>query len=273
MIARDQPTASRRTKDSLPGKFPVLTVNISTGTFADQVKAIISLARARASAYVCCVNAHMTVEAESAEFARVVNGADLATPDGMPVLLALRRFHGVRQERVAGNDLMPALLARAAQEGIGVFLYGGAPETLRLIQQRAAAEHPGIRFAGAHSPPFGPLESMDLTAEAARIRSSGAALVLVSLGCPKQERFMAALKGKVDAVMVGLGGAFLLYAGIDTRAPQWMRNLSLEWLYRLALEPRRLWRRYLFTNTRFLLLVLKTVLARGRASANAPSSP
>lgn len=262
MRERVQPAPLRPMLPMTPAKLPVLTTRISTGSFAAQVDAMIKLAKERVSAYVCCVNAHMTVEAEEPGFARVVDQADLATPDGMPVLLAMRFFHKIRQERVAGNDLMPALLARAAQEGIGVYFYGGAPENLKLIAERASRELPGIRIAGAFSPPFGPLEALDLEAEAGRIRASGAALVLVSLGCPKQERFMAALKGKVDAVMVGLGGAFLLYAGIDTRAPKWMRDLSLEWLYRLALEPRRLWRRYLVTNTRFMLLFMKAFITR-----------
>ncbi|MEO5584658.1 MAG: WecB/TagA/CpsF family glycosyltransferase, partial [Flavobacteriales bacterium] len=91
----------------------------------------------------------------------------------------------------------------------------------------------------------------------ARITSSGANIVLVSLGCPRQERWMAAMKGRIPAVMLGVGGAFLLYAGVDTRAPQWMRNASLEWLYRLWLEPGRLWKRYLVTNSAFMLMYLK----------------
>lgn len=243
-------------------KHPVLTVRVSAGSFAEQAAAIIALARRRASAYVCCVNAHMTVEARDPAFARVVSEADLATPDGMPVLMAMRRLNRMAQERVAGNDLMPALLERAAREGIGVYLYGGTAQVQELIRQRAERDLPGIRFVGAHAPPFGPLEALDLVAEAERINASGAGLVLVSLGCPKQERFMAALKGKADATMVGVGGAFLLYAGIDSRAPKWMRDLALEWLYRLALEPRRLWRRYLVTNSLFLWLYFKALVKR-----------
>ena len=119
---------------------------------------------------------------------------------------------------------------------------------------RAARELPTLRIVGHWSPPFAPLEQMDLMTDAARINTSGAGIVMVSLGCPKQERWMAAMKGQVHAVMLGVGGAFLLYAGVDTRAPKWMRDLSLEWMYRLWLEPRRLWRRYLVTNSQFLVL-------------------
>jgi N-acetylglucosaminyldiphosphoundecaprenol N-acetyl-beta-D-mannosaminyltransferase len=101
-----------------------------------------------------------------------------------------------------------------------------------------------------------------MDAEAARINAAGAQIVMVSLGCPKQERWMAAMKGRVNGVMLGLGGAFLLYAGVDNRAPRWMRDLSLEWLYRFMLEPRRLWRRYLVTNTQFLVLLAAEVFRR-----------
>jgi N-acetylglucosaminyldiphosphoundecaprenol N-acetyl-beta-D-mannosaminyltransferase len=135
--------------------------------------------------------------------------------------------------------------------------------------ERATKEHPALRIAGVWSPPFAPLEHMDLDAEAARINASGAHIVMVSLGCPKQERWMAAMKGRVNGVMLGLGGAFLLYAGMDTRAPKWMRDASLEWLYRLALEPRRLWKRYLVTNSLFLFQLLRA-LVKGRSRKHPP---
>ena len=246
----------------------VLTADITLGTFVEQIEAFTAYGAARCSSYVCCVNAHMTVEARDPSFAEVVNGADFATADGMPVLIALRRFHKVQQERVAGNDIMPAILARAAKLGLSVYLYGGSDEGQRLIVERTQQELPGLVIAGCHAPPFAPLEAMDLRAEAERINASGAHIVLVSLGCPKQERWMAAMKGQINAIMLGMGGAFLLYAGIDTRAPLWMRRLSLEWLYRLCLEPRRLWRRYLITNSVFLLLYVKSSFSNRSASSD-----
>jgi N-acetylglucosaminyldiphosphoundecaprenol N-acetyl-beta-D-mannosaminyltransferase len=245
----------------VPGVLPkreVVGVGITLGTFEQHLDAIVTLARARTSSYVCCVNAHMAVEVSSDRaFAQVVNGADLATADGVPLLRALQKLGRTTQERVAGNDLLPALFARAAEHRLPVFLYGGRPEVLAVIQEKAAIEFPHLRFAGAHSPPFRALTSQELVADADRINASGAAIVMVSLGCPKQERWMASMRPGVQAVMLGLGGAFLLYAGIDTRAPKWMRELSLEWAYRLVLEPRRLWKRYLVTNTLFLGLVAR----------------
>lgn len=253
-----------------PVKLPVLALGISHAPFAEQLRCIMEMGHERRSAYVCCVNAHMTVEARDPGFAQVVNKADLATPDGMPVLFAMRWFHRIEQERVAGNDLLPAVLEGASALGTSVFLYGGTAEVQARIKERALREWPGIQFAGCHAPPFAPLVEYDLEQEAARINETGAGIVLVSLGCPKQERFMSAMKGRVHGVMLGLGGAFLLYAGVDKRAPRWMRSMALEWLYRLWLEPRRLFRRYLVTNTIFIGLFLRDVFRRsGRNAARA----
>ncbi len=251
-------------------KLPTIGLGITAGSFSEQVDAIVRLGAAHESSYVCCVNAHMTAEARDPAFNKVVNGADLATPDGMPVLLAMRWLNRVKQERVAGNDLMPALLEAAAEHELTVFLYGGSEQVQATIMERARAQWPGIRFAGAYAPPFGPLEALDLEKEAQRINASGAHIVMVSLGCPKQERFMQAMHGRVNAVMLGLGGAFLLYAGVDSRAPAWMRRFALEWLYRLALEPKRLWKRYLVTNSVFIVLFFRSLLHRTfRGSTNA----
>ncbi len=241
-------------------KRQVLTTAISVGSFDQHVEAIIELGQNRTSSYVCCVNAHMTVECRDPAFAQIVINADLSTADGMPVLKALNYFHKVDQERVAGNDLLPAIFKKAEKDGLSIFLYGGKADVLKKIVDRAATEFPALRFAGTYSPPFAPLDRMDLQADARLIANSGAHIIMVSLGCPKQEKWMALMKGKVCGVMLGLGGAFLLYAGVDTRAPKWMRNLSLEWLYRLALEPKRLWKRYLVTNSIYMALFSKALI-------------
>lgn len=236
----------------------VFGLGITTGSFKDHVDAVIEWGRQHRSSYVCCVNVHMCMEAQADRaFAAVINGADLATADGMPILNSLNRFHRLGQERVAGNDLMPAVMAAAEQHGLSIFLHGGQQVVLDKILERAAVEHPRLRITGTWSPPFREATVEERTAEVERIAQSGAHLVLVSLGCPRQEKWMAAMKGKVPAVMLGVGGAFLLYARVDSRAPLWMRQASLEWLYRLALEPGRLWKRYLFTNAAFVWLWIK----------------
>lgn len=243
-----------------------LGVDMSIGTFEQHVAAIMDLGLQRTSSYVCCVNAHMCVEAhQHPDFRDVVNGADLATADGMPMVKAVNSFHRVGQERVAGNDLLPALLQAGREQGAAVFLYGGKQEVLDTMVAKATEEHPGLRIAGVLSPPFRALTAAEMEEHARIINASGAHIVMVSLGCPKQERWMAAMKGRVQGVMLGLGGAFLLYAGVDTRAPKWMRDLSLEWLYRLALEPRRLFKRYLVTNSLFVGLYIKAKLRKRKA--------
>lgn len=251
----------------LPKK-QALNVGITTGSFAEHVEQICAWGATHRSAYVCCVNAHMTVEARDPGFNAVVNGADMATADGMPVLKALQWFGKVRQERVAGNDLMPALLDAAVAKGLKVFLFGGKEEVLNIIRERASAKYGASPIVGHESPPFRSLSAQEMDEAAARINASGAHIIMVSLGCPKQERWMAAMKGKVNGVMLGLGGAFLLYAGVDSRAPKWMRDLSLEWLYRFALEPGRLWKRYLVTNSIFIGMVIQRALCGRPAPAS-----
>lgn len=250
-------------------KATVFGLGISTGSFSEHVATIIAMGREHRSAYVCCVNVHMCMEAQAdAMFREVVNGADLATADGMPIVKSVNKFNRLAQERVAGNDLMPAVLAEAEKAGLAVFLLGGQQQVLSKITTRMAIDYPRLKLAGTFSPPFRQATLAERQAEAELIGQSGAHIVLVSLGCPKQERWMAQMKGRVPAVMLGVGGAFLLYAGMDTRAPLWMRKASLEWLYRLALEPRRLWKRYLVTNTSFILLYVKE-LVRHRKTTGA----
>lgn len=245
---------------SLP-KLKAVAVPISVGSFQAHIEEFTRLGKAHTSSYACMVNVHMTVEAQrDTAFKKIVENADLATADGMPVLKSIRLFHKLDQERVAGNDIMPAVLAQAEKEGLSVYFYGGSNEHLEQIQSKVRKDHPDLNIAGAYSPPFRVLSEQENAEVAENINRSGANLVLVSLGCPKQEKWMASMKGKVNAMMLGVGGAFLLYIGVDSRAPKWMRNLSLEWTYRLFLEPKRLWKRYLVTNTYYVFLFLRTWL-------------
>ncbi len=244
----------------LPKK-KAICVDISLGSFDRQIKTFAEFGAARRSSYVCCVNVHMSVEVwKDPEFEPVVNQADFATADGMPVLKALNKFNHLKQERVAGNDVMPALMQACVEQGLSVYFYGGQQEVLDKILTRAGQEMPGLKIAGSYSPPFRPLSEEEMNDVATQINDSGAHVVMVSLGCPKQEKWMFSMKGRVKAIMLGVGGAFLLYAGIDSRAPKWMRDLSLEWLYRLALEPRRLFKRYFITNLTYIYLFFRQMI-------------
>jgi N-acetylglucosaminyldiphosphoundecaprenol N-acetyl-beta-D-mannosaminyltransferase len=246
----------------------VLGSFIDAPVWSVALQRIVGWTARRESRYVCICNVHSVVTASrDSAFGSVLNQADMATPDGAPVAWMLRRLGFAGQVRINGPDLMWRYCARAAETGQPMFLYGGSAETLELLQLRLLEQFPGLQFAGAYSPPFRPLTAAEDDAVVERINASGASVVWVSLGCPKQELWMAAHRGRVRAVMVGVGAAFDYHAGTLSRAPQWMQNIGLEWLHRLVSEPRRLWRRYLITNTLFIFGALKQlVLTRGQTS-------
>jgi N-acetylglucosaminyldiphosphoundecaprenol N-acetyl-beta-D-mannosaminyltransferase len=240
----------------------VLDTRISTGTATDFIDTILQLGAARTSAYVCFANVHMVVEAHrDPEFRQLLDGAALVAPDGSPVAAAVKWFHGRKQERVAGMDLLPALLVEAAKRDQSVYFYGTTNEVLTAIVTRAKRELPALRIVGAYSPPFRPLTPEEDAADVAAINAVDPDLVFVALGCPRQEKWMAAHQGRIKACMLGVGQAFLVYAGLEQRLPPWARRLWLEWAYRLWLEPRRLWRRYLVTNSQFLYLMVRRTLS------------
>jgi N-acetylglucosaminyldiphosphoundecaprenol N-acetyl-beta-D-mannosaminyltransferase len=210
---------------------------------------------------VCICNAHSVVTAaQDPNFRQAIAHADMATPDGAPVAWMLKRQGAVGQQRVSGPDLMLDYCAHIAESGESIYLYGSTESTLAALQRVLRARWPMLRIAGAESPPFRPLTPEEDAAVIQRINGSGAGTVWVSLGCPKQELWMAAHRGRVQAVMLGVGAAFDFHAGVVPRAPAWMRNNGLEWLHRLASEPSRLWKRYLLTNTSFVLGAARQLL-------------
>lgn len=235
-----------------------LGLQVDIGPYPSFIKEIGKLAKQQTSSYVCVANVHMLVEAYQAkEFANIVNSADLVTPDGMPICLGLEHFYGIKQDRVAGMNLLPDLLSNAAEKKISVFIYGGDPK-LKPLFQRYVQEHvPELDLRGFYCPPYRPLSKTEEKEIVNKINNSGAQLILVSLGCPKQEKWMASMKGRINGCMVGIGGAMPVMLGIKKRAPEWMQRYSLEWLYRLLQEPVRLHKRYLVTNSIFVYLYIK----------------
>jgi N-acetylglucosaminyldiphosphoundecaprenol N-acetyl-beta-D-mannosaminyltransferase len=232
---------------------PILGAHIDAFDWHDAIGRIRGWADGHDSRYVCICNVHSVVTASrEPEFRLVVNQADMATPDGKPVAWMLRRLGFPGQQRINGPDLMWKYCQQAATRGESIFLYGSSDETLATLQRRLAEALPSLRIAGAISPPFRPLSETEDAADVERINASGAGTVWVSLGCPKQEKWMAEHRGRINAVMIGVGAAFDYHAGTIQRAPQWMQDWGLEWLHRLASEPRRLWKRYLVTNTLFI---------------------
>lgn len=221
-------------------------------------------ARACASRYVCFSNVHALVTASALpSFAAVLAQADLVAPDGAPVAWLLRRRGWREQVRIGGPDAMWLLLEhwdRLGSQGCDVpsiFLLGSTPQTLEKLGRRIAECFPRVRIAGSESPPFRPLTEDEDAALVARVNQSGAGAVWVSLGCPKQEMWMAQHRGRIEALMLGVGAAFDYHAGVLRRAPRWMRRVGLEWAFRLGQEPRRLFARYWSTNLRFCLSVLR----------------
>jgi N-acetylglucosaminyldiphosphoundecaprenol N-acetyl-beta-D-mannosaminyltransferase len=242
----------------------VLGVPIDIVSSAEAVDRVQRWAARGESRVVCICNVHSVITArQQPEFLAAVAGADLATPDGAPVAWMLRRLGVHGQQRVSGPDLMLDYCAAAAVTSEPVFLLGSTQRTLELLQARLVTRFPGLRIAGSLSPPFRPLTAEDDERIAAAIAASGARTVWVSLGCPKQELWMSRQRGRIPAPMIGVGAAFDFHAGTVRRAPGWMQRSGLEWLHRLLSEPRRLWRRYLVTNTAFVLGALRQIV-RGR---------
>ncbi|MGA9164400.1 MAG: WecB/TagA/CpsF family glycosyltransferase [Thiobacillus sp.] len=239
----------------------VLGAQIDALSWEAALERLLGWAHVRESRYVTICNVHVVVSASrDAAYREVINGSDMATPDGAPVAWMLRRQGFAGQTRISGPDLMWALCERAVTESLPIYCYGSTDATLALLEARLRAAFPGLQNT-MESPPFRALTPEEDAAAVGRINASGAGIVFVGLGCPKQERWMADHRGRVNAVMIGVGAAFDFHAGTVQRAPGWMRDNGMEWLHRLASEPGRLWKRYLVTNTLFILGAVRQLLS------------
>jgi len=242
-------------------KKAVLNSFISVGTLKEFIDEIFSLVRAKIPSYICFANVHMIMEGyNNSSFQRVINQANITAPDGKPVSVFLKFFEKINQERVCGMDLMPILLKEAEAQGKSVYFYGSTDELLKTITIKAKKEFPKLLISGAYSPPFRTLTEQENSNITNMIKEASPDLVFVSLGCPKQEKWMAENRSEIGACLLGVGQAFRVYAGAEKRLPIWMRNLSLEWAHRFLLEPKRLWKRYLYTNSYFLLLTFNHMI-------------
>jgi N-acetylglucosaminyldiphosphoundecaprenol N-acetyl-beta-D-mannosaminyltransferase len=245
------PTAPRHT-------FGVLGVNIDAVQIPDAIRRIEQwIASGERGRYVTLTNVHAVMEAHKDEkFRRVLNQAVMACPDGMP-LVWLGRLRGLRlQRRVYGPDLFWDFCRATHDRGYKHFFYGGAQGVADKLVEELQRTFPGVRVVGCYSPPFRSLSAEEKAGVVKMINDAAPDVLWVGLGCPKQEIWMQENSGLLGVpVMLGVGQAFDIYAGNLRQAPRWMREHGLEWLFRLCLEPRRLWKRYLVYNTGFLLAV------------------
>jgi N-acetylglucosaminyldiphosphoundecaprenol N-acetyl-beta-D-mannosaminyltransferase len=248
-------------------RVPVLGIPIALTDYEGAMDWMDDRVAARGSTYVTAAAVHLVMSAQDDRQARDATlGADLVVPDGQPLVWALRLLGRPLGARVYGPDLMDAYCRRSAVSGVTMYLYGGrSPEALALLTRRLLERFPGLRIVGGYSPPFRELTGDERDAVVAAINGSGADVVWVGTGQPKQEKWMAQMRPLLDApVLVGVGAAFDFHAGLVPQAPRWMQDRGLEWVFRLWQEPRRLWRRYAADNPRFVIGFARQYLAHRR---------
>jgi N-acetylglucosaminyldiphosphoundecaprenol N-acetyl-beta-D-mannosaminyltransferase len=233
----------------------VLGIPLAISDYERVISWMQEMVRAGARGYLTAAAVNLVMSArEDAATRAAVHGATLAVPDGQPLVWALRALGHREASRIYGPELMARFCARAAASGTPIYLYGGrTPEALELLRQRLLGRFPGLVIAGGYSPPFREPTASEQDEIAAAINSSGAQVVWVGIGQPKQERWMAMMRPRLQApLLVGVGAAFDFHAGLVPQAPAWMQRSGLEWVYRLWQEPRRLWRRYARYNPLFV---------------------
>ncbi len=203
--------------------------------------------------YICVANVHTTVTAyEDEEYKTIQNGGLMAIPDGGPLSTLGRKRGFTKMERTTGPSLMEKIFKITAEKGYRHYFYGSTPEILKTLCKKLNEKYPGIQIVGAYSPPFRELNEEEKIEVRANINKAKPDFVWVGLGAPKQEKWMAENQGLIDGLMIGVGAGFDYHAGMIKRAPMWMQKNNLEWLYRLMQEPKRLFKRYLHTNPKFI---------------------
>ena len=243
----------------------ILGMRVDATSYSHAAQQILRWARRAESRYVCVATVNNVIEAyDDPAYGAIMEAADLVTPDGMPLVWGLRLLGVAGATRVYGPDLTPVVCRLAAENGIPVGFYGGAADVLDELTAKLQRRFPDLIVAYRASPPYRPPTPHEEPCTLEDLDRSGARILFVGLGTPKQERWMFAHKNRVDAVMLGVGAAFDFLAGRKRQAPRLVQRLGLEWLHRLLHEPGRLWRRYLYRNPRFLILFAAQLLKERR---------
>jgi len=233
----------------------ILKTNINVTNMSDTIKYIGEHLDDLRGKYICVSNVHTTVMSyENEEYRKIQNGAAMALPDGAPLSSYSRRKGYKQAQRVTGPDLMLELFAISKEKGYRHYFYGATEETLQSMKEVLERDYPGIQIAGMYAPPFRALTPQEDAQIVAKINESRPDFIWIGLGAPKQEEWMYQHMGQLQGVLIGVGAGFDYLAGYIKRAPRWMQRMSLEWLYRLLQDPKRLWRRYFTSNVKFICL-------------------
>ena len=249
-------------RSGLPPKHDLFGVSISQTSYEEATALIMRAAKDRSPMLVDHMPVHGLIEAcQDPSLNEEMRQFDIVAPDGQPVRWALNRFYGAGlSDRVYGQELMLRLCRQAEREDVGVYLFGSQQSVLEQLQRNLLRQFPKLRIAGAESPPFRPLTAEEDQVAVERINDSGAGLIFLGLGCPKQEHFAYDHRDRIKGVQLCVGAAFDFHAGCKKMAPKWMQRNGLEWAFRLMTEPGRLWRRYLKTNSLFLFRFIRQEL-------------
>lgn len=236
-------------------------LNINSISFKDTIDEIVENAIKNISSYLCAVNVHMTVEAQKDELLKsAINASTWAVTDGMPVAWAYGKIFKTNQERVAGMDITPELLSKANKHGLIVSVYGNTELNLDKFKAYLTKHYPNLKIGCLVSPPYRELSAIELNHNIEKINNVKSQIIFISLGCPKQEKWMFENSKRINGVCLGVGNAINTTIGQEKRPPKFVQSLGMEWFYRLIQNPRRLFKRYFYTNTQFCILIIKKAL-------------
>ena len=246
--------------DGLRKKCDVLGIHYTVSNVDEAAIYIKNAVKELKGQYICFSNVHTTVMAhDNPDYRAIQNGSAYTFPDGSPIARQQKRLGYMNAERVSGPDFMNAMFRGTMDGKISHYFYGSTEETIEKLRKGLEKNYPGINIKGMYSPPFRDLTPEEDAQTVQMLNDSGADIIWIGLGAPKQEKWMAAHKDKVNALMIGVGAGFNFYAGTVKRAPKWVQKAGMEWLYRLLQDPKRLWKRYFVTNIKYIWYTISAI--------------
>lgn len=255
-----------------PTKHDIFGVQVSATNYAQVIQTLLDAAQRGEPAIADFMPVHgLVTAARDEKFRAQVNDFAIVAPDGQPVRWALNYFHKAGlSDRVYGPELTWRICGAAAERGIGIYVYGASDEVNLKLREKLIAAYPNLKICGFRSPPFRPLTEAETQQYIQEINDSGASVLLLGIGCPRQEIFAWEHRKQIKPVQLCVGAAFDFHAGTKKMAPAWMQKRGMEWLFRLKEEPGRLWKRYLVYNSLYIYLFIKRVLFPPRSKGSSP---